>query len=479
MEAVIDPGIHTPQTRRSALPVWFVGASLLAYAALLYALSYQLQSDSISRMLALAWLACGGVAAGAMYLVGMYRSSTLRVAPVWIVVVAVAARLIVSAAPPMLESDYQRYLWDGAVTAHAINPYRHAPADVLAGTVQSPDQDQLAHLAARAGPVLTNVNHPHLTTIYPPAAQGAFAAAYAIAPFRPLGLRLVFALADVVTLLLLSHVLKALSLAPINLAWYAWNPLLLREVYSSLHMDVLLLPLIAASLLGAVRARGTVASAWLVVASAVKVWPIALMPITLRPLLGRSRALGVAILMCGILGAALWLPVLLVSHGENSGFLAYGKGWQNNDGFFRAGIWITERALELFRFDPWHSHTIMRWLAASLVGGVVIWQSRTPARDNGDLVRRCLWIVGAIFLLSPTQFPWYWMWCLPFLTLRPFLPLFLYVALVPLYYVQDQLIYPLSHWLVHAPVWVLLCLIGARRLRSHRRTCTSLEVRRA
>lgn len=476
---MIDPGVHIPHIPRSALPVWIAGGSIVAYAALLSVLSFGLRADALSREHALAWLAGGGVVAGALYLIGMYQSGRLRVAPRWIVAVAIAARIVVSTAPPMLESDYQRYLWDGAVTAHGINPYRHAPGDAGAGTVQGPERDQLTDLAAQAHAVLTSVNHPHLTTIYPPVAQAAFAGAYALAPLKPLGLRIVFALADVATILLLARLLKALSLAPIQLAWYAWNPLLLREVYSSLHMDVLLLPLIAASLLSAVRARGTTASAWLIVASAVKVWPIALLPIMLRPLLGRWRRLGLAILVCGLLGAALWMPVLLVPHGQDSGFLAYGKGWQNNDGFFRAGIWLTERVLTAFRLEPWHSHAIMRGVAAALVVSVVLSQSRTPARGGLDLVNRCLWIVSTILVLSPTQFPWYWLWCLPFLTLRPFSPLLLYVGLLPLYYVQDQLIYPLSHWLQHAPVWLLLGVAGARWLVWTRRTRREPEVGRA
>lgn len=156
----------------------------------------------------------------------------------------------------MLESDYQRYLWDGAVTASGLNPYRHAPIDVLARTAQGPSAGQLPALAARSGDVLSSINHPALTTIYPPAAQGVFAAAYAIAPFSLVGPRIVFCLADAATLILLSRLLKALSLPASQVIWFAWNPLLLREVYSSLHMDILLLPLIVASLLAAVRSKG-------------------------------------------------------------------------------------------------------------------------------------------------------------------------------------------------------------------------------
>jgi len=449
---------------------WIAGGSFVAYAALLSGLSRMLASDGIGRQHALVWLAGGGVVAGSLYLFGLYRAQRrgVQIAPVWIAVVAVLARLIVSVSQPMLESDYQRYLWDGAVTASGINPYRYPPSDIVAGAARGQDADRLADLAHRAGPVLTSINHPTLTTIYPPVAQGSFAVANAIAPFDPNGLRIVLCLADAVTVLLLARLLRVLGLPAVQIAWFAWNPLLLREVYSSLHMDILLLPLVVAALLAAVRSQSGVAAAWLVVASAVKVWPIVLAPLVLRPLFGQWRRMAMVVGACGLLGAVLWLPVVLAPHGENSGFLAYGRGWQNNDGFFRAGIWLTERVLNLAHIEAWYSHMIMRLLTAGLVAGIVLWKSRTKPSDAASLVHRCLFTVGAIFLLSPTQFPWYWLWCLPFLTLRPSLPLLLYTALLPIYYVQDQLVYPLSHWLQHAPVWTLLAIAGARTLLDFR-----------
>lgn len=453
----------------------------MAYAVLLAALSRGLAVDRITREHALAWLASGGVAAGALYLVGLYRARKIgfTLAPAWVTAIAIIARVIVSTSPPMLESDYQRYLWDGAVVAHGINPYRHAPADIINRTARGPDTGRIAELADDAGSVLSSVNHPSLATIYPPVAQAGFAAAYVIAPFNPNGLRIVFCVADVGAMLLLGRLLKAFAMPHSQLAWFAWNPLLLREAYSSLHMDVLLLPLIAAALLAAIRSRPLASATLLVIASAVKVWPIVLAPIVLRPLVGQGRRLILAVAGLGVLALLLWLPVLLVPHGENSGFLAYGRGWQNNDGFFRAGIWVTERVLNLVHIAPWHSHTIMRIASASALASLLLWQLRTPANSPASLLNRALVLVGAIFLLSPTQFPWYWIWCLPLLTLRPNLPLLAYSALLPLYYVQDQIVYPLTHWLQHAPVWALLALSALGPVLARRQPCAYSEVTRA
>ncbi len=430
--------------------------ALIGYAAMLAVLSWALADRRLGADEALLWLAGGSVLAGAFYLVAAAKAQRARAAtPLWrILVVFIGARLIVGIAPPMLETDFYRYMWDGAVTVAGVNPYLHTPNDAKLAAHE--ESDPLGDLARRAEGTLQRVNHPHLTTIYPPVAQAAFAAAHLIDPFEVAGLRAVFLLADLCALLLLLKLLGVLGLPKAQIVWYAWNPLLLREVYSSVHMDILLLPLIALALLAVASKRHTLGAACCVAASAVKVWPILLAPVLLRPLATPARRLVASGAICAVLLLLLWSPVLLVEHGADSGFVAYGKGWQNNDGFFRAGIWATERVLSLTGHEPWRSHTIMRIVSVSLVAGVVVWCSWRARGGAAEAARLSLIVVAAVFLLSPTQFPWYWLWLLPLLTLSPFKPLLLYTALLPLYYAQDQV--PFMHWIQHAPVWTLLAI---------------------
>src|SRR5690606_26523822 len=49
MEALITPRIRSAQVPRSALPVWIAGGSLVAYSALLCALSFELEAGALSR----------------------------------------------------------------------------------------------------------------------------------------------------------------------------------------------------------------------------------------------------------------------------------------------------------------------------------------------------------------------------------------------------------------------------------------------
>ncbi len=462
-------GRTQPAQRRWSLPALAASGSLLGYAILLSILAGAVESGRMGGDAALPWLACAGIAAGAVYLASLFALARRAIAVpwLWIIGVAVAARLIVATSPPMPESDsqdYQRYLWDGAVSASGLNPYRHAPSDVAAGDLTGPDTEKVLLLARNARSVLSRINHPHLATIYPPLAQGGFALAYLVDPFGVTGWRAVLGIADAVTFLLLARLLKVLGLPALQILWYAWNPLLLREVYSSLHMDMLVLPLIAGALLAGVTSRNVLAAALCVAGSAVKVWPVLLVPLLLSPLRSRRRVLAAAMAVCAALLALLWAPVLAVPHGESSGFVAYAGSWQSNDGFFRAGIWLTERVLSVIRVEPWHSHRIMRVISAALVVGIVLWQSRLKPQDPRDLPRRCLFVVCAIFLLSPTQFPWYWLWCLPLLAVRPSLPMLLYTALLPLYFLADRT--QAVYWIEHAPVWGLLAFELLRTTRS-------------
>ncbi|MGI9570172.1 MAG: hypothetical protein ACR2PH_10655, partial [Desulfobulbia bacterium] len=48
------------------------------------------------------------------------------------VLIGFAMRLFLIPGEPVLEDDYQRYLWDGAVTANGINPYQYSPDTIKA-----------------------------------------------------------------------------------------------------------------------------------------------------------------------------------------------------------------------------------------------------------------------------------------------------------------------------------------------------------
>jgi alpha-1,6-mannosyltransferase len=88
------------------------------------------------------------VAAGSVFLLAVFlviRKKANTVKPIWILIVGAAMRLLALPSTPILEDDFYRYLWDGAVTATSINPYRYAPGNVIHREGEYPKElDRLA-----------------------------------------------------------------------------------------------------------------------------------------------------------------------------------------------------------------------------------------------------------------------------------------------------------------------------------------------
>ncbi len=409
------------------------------------------------------WQVLGGVAwLWALYALG--RSARVRLVPV-VVGGGLLLRLLFFLSTPILENDHQRYLWDGAVVARGLDPYLHAPAALLDdASAAGPEWEALV---AEGRGVLEAVNHPHLATIYPPVAEGAFAVAHHLAPFKPLGLRVVWLLLDLAVLLLLARGLGAVPDRAWQLSIYWWNPLLVKEVYNSLHMEPVLLAFLTAALVWAGRRRILAASTALGFAIGAKLWPALWLPLILRQRGLRPRVVLAGAAIATVLAAVLLLP--LVRHGVEgaSGLGAYARGWEMNDSAF---VLLQGLAGLVVPADPAFA---ARVALGVLLLGLLVLLLRRPVENAQDLTRRALVLVAALFLLSPTQYPWYFLWCLPVLALRPSFALLLLTVTLPLYYLRFRFVewgipgwfdYGLV-WLIFVPTWILLGLEFRRTRR--------------
>ncbi|MBI2572210.1 MAG: DUF2029 domain-containing protein [Candidatus Schekmanbacteria bacterium] len=361
----------------------------------------------------------------------------------WVVFVGAAMRLCMLLSTPILEDDYYRYLWDGAVTAAGANPYRYAPREVAQaarGVAGAPFPEHLADLAERGKEVLARVNHPELTTIYPPVAQLAFAAAHVLTPFELAGWRLVLLCGEGATLALLLLLVRRHGGARVHLvAAYWWSPLAVKEGINSAHVDVLTVPLVLLGFFLTVQGRGIPAAAVTSLGAGVKLWP-ALLLVAHWHWTGRGlRWLPTfATASCGTLALVLG-PFVLASMSAKAGLVAYGTRWEMNDGLFT----VLVRGMALLRAAgvavPLTDGGAARMAVALIALAVLLWLFRKRLREAGDLFDRAALAVAWLLLLSPTQFPWYALWFLPLTSLRPRLSLQLLAALLPLYYLRFQL----------------------------------------
>lgn len=373
-----------------------------------------------------------------------------------ILVTGLLMRLIVLPTPAFLEVDYHRYLWDGAVTAHGINPYRHSPTQVqlIRPDQSNPQYATLALLADQGSKHLSQINFPQLTTIYGPVAQAAFAVAHWIKPWSIVSWRAVLLLFDLMTALFLILLLRAIGLSDRWVMLYWWNPLVLCESVSSGHMDLTAVAFVVASLLMAVRRRPIWAVIALAIAAGSKIWPVLLLPLVIRWASPSRRQRVIALVVFMAASVLIWLPVLAGPLSQRNGFLAYGKSWENNSGVFQAMFLAMRRILMAFRWNPY----IAEWGTRVLTGTVLLcwvgWQSSRSLADGRALVHRSLLVVAGAFLLSPTQFPWYYLWILPLLAAIPYASLLSYSALLGLYYVHYD--HPWIVWFEHLPIIAFL-----------------------
>jgi len=230
-------------------------------------------------------------------------------------------------------------------------------------------------------------------------------------------------------------------------------------------MELLLLPFIVAALWLALRNRSVFAAGALALATGAKLWPALLLPYLLRREIGRPGRLAAMLgFFGGLVGLAL-LPLLWSGLHGDSGLRAYAGYWQMNDSLYL----ILHAAAS--RLVPEHSHAVTRAAVAVLLLALVSWFVVSPTTDKRQLTERVLWTVAALFLLSPTQFPWYALWFLPLLAVHPSPGLLLLTVLLPLYYLRfpmqalgraDWFDYGLV-WLQFVPVYMLLAWEWWRR----------------
>lgn len=326
------------------------------------------------------FLALFGLAAVA-YATGLYFLSRLADSRAFLLtlVVAAACRAALLPSLPTLSTDAYRYVWDARVARAGISPYAYPPV--------APEIAKLRDTA-----IFPRLNHSTWQTIYPPAAQAFFRAVFAVAPDSVAAMKIALGVAEIVGLALLVALLRALGLPLARTAIYAWNPLVLVEVWGSAHLDALAVAAVIGAVLAAVRQRHDLAAVILGVGTLIKIYPAALLP-----LLVRARGMRV-IAPFAVVVALGYAPLL--THGVQAfGSLPrYVAEEYFNPGLIRSAIDSPAGALV----------AMATWLAW------IVW--RGPA---AGFVERLVPLIGGLVVLSPNVFPWYALWLVPFLAVTP------------------------------------------------------------
>jgi hypothetical protein len=307
-------------------------------------------------------------------------------------------------APPSTSTDMYRYAWDGKVQAAGISPYDHPPvAPELARlreswlfppqtVCQDPTLVRKLKLYAADG-VCTRINRPTVHTIYPPVAEGWFAAVRELSPdgSRHKALQAGGAVLAMGTTVALLVVLRRRGRDPRAAALWAWCPAVPVEAVNNAHVDALgvLLTVLALGTAAGAR-RGALLGA----AIAVKLYPVLALPGVLSGLRPR-QAVRVLLPAVAVIAFA-YLPYVLAS---GAGVLGYLPGYLHEEGYQSSSV----RRFALLRLVLPDSAAGPAAAVVLLLTALYVFRRGDPARPwSGALL-----VTGTVLLLTSPAYSWY------------------------------------------------------------------------
>lgn len=308
---------------------------------------------------------------------------------IWIIVgsVTLFSRLLVLPVPA--SDDVYRYLWEGRLQSLGGNPYEVSPAEAEEFLANRPGPGSVVD------PYLSRVNHPELTTIYPPVSELLFRLVTSLS-YELRSWKIAVLVLDLSLVVLLAGYLRSVRRSAQDVIAYAWHPLPALSFAGEGHVDVLLLLTSwTAFFLLTKRKRALAGVAW-GAAIASKFLPAIYLPILIRPLGWRGVLAGSGLLI------AASLPFLGAGGGGVRTLLVFGREMSHN----------APPHVELARvLGPGSAQVIV--IAAFLLGSLLI---VTRSSDNRH-VSGAFGLTALALVLSPTVHPWYLTWLVPFFVL--------------------------------------------------------------
>jgi len=365
----------------------------------------------------------------------------------WALGAAVAWRIALVLAPPLLSDDVYRSVWEGRIQNHGGNPYTW---------MDRPEAERW--IALRDESVWSRVNHKDYTAIYPPlwhmAARGVALVSDTVTAMKGFLVG-----CELLTLAGLAAGLCRAGLPPGRLLILAWSPLALVEIAGSGHNEAFGMMFLAASLVLLERGHTLASALAAALGAQAKVLPALVAAAWTR----RYRPW--EIVAAAALGALLVVPYASAGAGLWNSFGKLGQFWRFNETAFALVAAVA----------PSHEMAVVISSVIVVLTALGLAAARTPP------VEAAFAVIVVILALSPNVLPWYALWLLPLLVFKDVPAALLFTGTVQIAY----LVYPSWHagarwhigWDVRAleygPCLVLAAWSWVRGQARHRRVAAA------
>jgi hypothetical protein len=319
----------------------------------------------------------------------------------------IVMRVLLLFVPPH-SSDIYRYVWDGRVQAHGINPYRYIPADPALARLRDAD-------------IYSNINRREFApTIYPPAAQAVFFAASRLSESVTM-MKAAMVAVEALAVWALIQLLAARGLPVILVSLYLLHPLAVWEIAGSGHVDIVAIAFLLLALLAAEKEKRFASGAALAAGVLTKYFPLALTPAIYRRWDWRMPAALIATTL------ALYLPYLSVGR-KLSGYLG---GYADEEFGEENGLYI----LAILKQLGLGAVALPLFLTAgALILFALAWRAGFRANPSKPDLRGAFTIAICCTVLFTPHYAWYFLWLVPFLCFFPWPSVFWLTLSAPLLY---------------------------------------------
>jgi len=319
--------------------------------------------------------------ASILYVISVFCVDRFRLGPAALFIIlanAILFRVVLLPSKSTLSDDVYRYQWDGRAQRAHLNPY-----------VVFPNSPGLERLQNPAHPQPPGEDTP---TIYPPLSEFTFRLIETVP-----GYKRVSTILDLASAVLLLLLLAAMKQTLHRVLVYAWNPAVLVSFAMSGHFDSLAIVTFLTALLFLLTNRAAFSMVALALSFLSKFFPALLFLTFLK----RVRLAHVGLFLSLVI--AFYLPFSGAGLQLLDGAEDYARDWVNNASLFH-----------LLRFVARSS------IGAELIGSFIMLAAIAYlAKKKAVPLWSSLVLTGGVLLVSPTAYPWYFTWSIPFLCFYP------------------------------------------------------------
>ncbi len=314
------------------------------------------------------------------------------------IIVAILFRLSLLFMLPNLSDDYFRFVWDGRLSAHGINPFAVMPSAYI--------DSQQAMLAGLDHKLFSSMNSQGYYTIYPPVLQFVFFLSAKLFSSNILGsvivMRMFIIAAEIGSVFLLSSILKKWNLPSKNILFYALNPLVIIELSGNLHFEALMIFFLLLAVFLLMKEQLTLSAIAFSLAICSKLLPLMLLPLLLKRI-GFKKSMRFYFI-CGITSVLLFVPFIDKQFVGNilSSVGLYFHSFEFNASIFYIVRWA---GFETLGYDViGKAGAILSLIAMLGICSVAIFQK---GKEFSSLFPAMLLCLTIYFAFATTVHPWY------------------------------------------------------------------------